>query len=1392
MFYLINSSLRAADELIIETYNNIGSNIGNISCKENLLSINDVMVNRLGDILSYTTGEKFVGSIVGNKLNLSSEDCSFKIDYSNINSNNPYNLLGLSQPIYPNLYYSNFIGNGNINNNTPIYQSDIFKLDVLKNSFDGTYQIHPPNYTIENLCIQIEDKLNLYTRLSWNVIYDNSTDTVSIHLNSSKYKFLFFWTNSKFMYNIAVSLGFPIDSQSDNFTSAITAPNKPKIDTLISSNDELFFNIQETQTFTTDMNYGISPGTLNSSSFINNLNNLLNTNTNLVWSVEISNINTNNIMLSADNNYYITIKLLSEGEYTFKLLLSDPLMSRIAMSMGANTTFTDTIFTNNFTFPYPINYNILYSQSDLFKFIVRKSNNNYSYKAYTIPLNKPVYNPVECITQIKNKLVTETGKQWTIQSNTGISINNNSYLKINIYDIDTSFRFFWGNTLTGNLSKSLGFSNVDMTNFSDSIISDNIINFNNNLNFNDRLYFETKSNVYYSLRDITIKTTENEFTLNGYLLTLPQKLLNITNNTYNIYLEPNSEKVYISVNNPDTTFKILFGQKSMINIAKMLGFDAVNSINYTNYIVGDARVDYNITLTSDDIFFMIEKNSNNDNGLLKTIPFYEQYFSVNNFISVLPNLLYESTKKNWTVSNVSNYLTIQVNSPNCSFKILWTEPTMHIVAEALGFDQIDQSNYLNSITGVNTINTNIKFNENNQFIFYFRDTTQTDSQPTPYYYNITLYNSTFEKFLNSFSDILYNLTGKLFRIIVNYLTGIISITVDSSNTSFKIPWNNPDMIQIAQMLGFNQVETSEYTTTTFGENAYNPSITLTNSNIFTINIITKSNINYDVVNKNNLLYIDPNFFYPGYFFNFIYNQIIQDLNYQFSITYDDNTQKITLSSNNRFVINFGNLTNLAEIMGFDFLISPSYELTFTSINKIDMTLSVLTDDILNLKFLKSFSSHEFNFFDFYGNYHKKLLETYLYKNTGLLWECTYDSITKKMSIYLYTNKYIFVTTDPRMKLINIIYGFDSNTLEPYNFTQVSNYQMSFSTIENNQLVYLPTSYDAFEENYTIIYSIQPTNNKIVSYPLPFEPIIYTPSTLKIYLQNILNTTIPGIGFTVTYDITTQKITISNTPSTNIKFRFLFGNTVFIHRLLGFNRSNISEFGNTITSEREINMSGQFGQIIINPNAIIKFNKLRLCNINLPIIENITDSNNVISIIEQNNSNETPYKIKIETGYYKDITDIATQLSNALNQNVLTGTYTVSVSTTTKKMTISVGGTGIAFKIQWNKNKVLSNMCGFNPIETPNFETTITSDFNMDIEYPKVIYLDLYGLKFESQIFNTNRNFLINLNSINTNNLFNVILNTPNNILNKLILTMYDENNHLVSPVSNWNATIEFY
>ena len=48
-------------------------------------------------------------------------------------------------------------------------------------------------------------------------------------------------------------------------------------------------------------------------------------------------------------------------------------------------------------------------------------------------------------------------------------------------------------------------------------------------------------------------------------------------------------------------------------------------------------------------------------------------------------------------------------------------------------------------------------------------------------------------------------------------------------------------------------------------------------------------------------------------------------------------------------------------------------------------------------------------------------------------------------------------------------------------------------------------------------------------------------------------------------------------------------------------------------------------------------------------------------------------------------------------------------------------------------------------------------------------------------------------STNYNTNFNdtPIVKAPNNSVNKLIFSLYDENNYLISPTKNWNATIEF-
>jgi hypothetical protein len=1261
--YLINSSLRTGENLLVETINTTISNTGNLSCDNTLLSDKNVMTHIFDNFLSNITGELFTTSLSSsNIMTINSQTCNFKLDISsNIDTFYPYNLLGFNSSALPNTFYNTITGLNNINLNTPIFQTNIFQLDVLKTSSDQTFQIYQPNFVIQNLCQLIQDQLIINTNLSWQVVYDSVSDRVKITLISTnnfslpvsgsltsiipEYKFKFIWNDSQ-MIHITNALGFT--EQSEFVTGNITAENPPLIDTILSYNDIIVLNIEKTD-----------------------------------------------------------------------------------------------------------------------------SSNIKSYQIYEIPLNLPIYNPKECIDQISKKLSDTTAKPWSISSNIGETINNNSYLQMNLYDTDTSFRMLWANVSTGNISKSMGFANIDTPNFENTIISGNIIDFNYNLNYTDQLNYEIKSNIYYKLDDFIIPTNSNERVLNEYIVSLSRELQNISGKKYSVYFQESTQKIYISVSDTNTTFKILFGHPSMTNIAQMLGFNPVNTPTYVNYLVSDYIVDYSIQLSIEDIFYMIQQSNNYDFSTFNTISINQSYFLSNTFINNLQDILTTKTNKSWSVSQTSNYLTIQVNSPNCAFQFLWGDASMKNVSTALGFDTINPTTFLTTTTSNNNINTLIQFNDNDQLVFKFRDTTQTYSIPKSYLYDVPNEFYSSQKFIKSLALILYNLTNKIFEVSYDTNTQKITIQIDSSNSYFKIQWQLPSMLQIGQMLGFNDTETSDYTTTTTGQNVANLSIELNDSSVFSISIVDKTNINYDSFINKYMLSIDPNFFYPDYFFQYMANLINKDLVYPLIFFYNSSTRKLTISSTNKFQIDFGNMTNLAKVLGFNFTVSPTYELSFTGVNQIDMTVRVLPTDLFRVHFLQSITKFQVNFYDFYAEYHSKLLENYLYLYTGLLWKSDYNSATKKISITLNTTKYKFILTDPKMNTIATIFGFSTTTLPPFEYTQTSDFSLSFSTYSGNTLVVLPEQYDP--NNAVVIYSFEPNYNIPKKYALYIEPIIYTPALLVSYLQTKLNTEIPGIGFIVNYDSITNKITISNS-SPNIKFRFLFGKSILLSKLMGFNNSDISIYENTITSEKEIIMSGQFGKIIINPNAIISFNKITLKNIQLPILENITDFNNTLTI-----ENTSIKNVKLVSGYY---TDITIPLQTALNTSGI-GNFTVSLLN--NKLTINCD---TPFKILWSKNTVLAVICGFNPTDMTNLITSVSSDFLIDLVYPKNIYLDLDGIKYQSNFFNNKHMFLINLNvNINLNDI--PTINAPNNSVNKLIFSLYDENNYLISPTKNWNATVEF-
>jgi hypothetical protein len=804
---------------------------------------------------------------------INSQTCYFKLDISsNINTYYPYNLLGFTSSTLPDTFYNTITGSNDINLNTPIFESNIFQLDILKTSSDETFQIYQPNFVIQNLCQLIQDKLIINTNLSWKVDYDNVSNRVTITLISTNnftfdigsspfslpvYAFRFIWTDSR-MVHIANALGFTEQSVFSN--NSIIAINPPLIDTIISNNDIIVLNTEKTNYSENTNIINFSPGTSNANQFINTLADQLSKETNMTVIVTINN---------NDNKMTITFVPKNINFYIIKILFSDQNMLNIANVMGFATTDIETIANLSISGIYPLDYSRILLPTDLFKIIINEiSFDTKSYQFYEIPLNLPIYNPTICIDQISTKLSDKTGKPWSISSNIGSTIDNNSYLKMNLYDADTSFRMLWGNINTGNISKSMGFSNVDTTDFVNTVISGNIIDFNYNLNYTDQLNYEIKSNVYYKLDDFIIPTSKDEQKLNEYILNLPRELQNKSGKQYSVYFQESTQKTYISVSDTNITFKILFGHPSMKNIAKMLGFNPINTPKYVNSMISDNIVDYTIKLNlEEDIFFIIQKSNNYDFSTLNTISFNQSYFSSNTFINNLQDILTTKTNKTWTVYQSSNYLTIQIHSPNCAFQFLWGDDSMKDVSTALGFDTVNPTTLLTTTTSTNNINTLIQFNSNDKFIFKFRDTTQTYSIPKSYLYNVpnNMYNS--QKFIKSLALVLYNLTNKIFEVIYDTNTQKITIQIDSSNSYFKIQWQLPSMSLIGQMMGFNNTETLDYTTRTTGQNLSKLYIQLNNSSAFSISIEEKTNINYDSSINKYMLNIDPNFFYPDYFFN---------------------------------------------------------------------------------------------------------------------------------------------------------------------------------------------------------------------------------------------------------------------------------------------------------------------------------------------------------------------------------------------------------------------------------------------------------------------------------------------------------------------------------------------
>ncbi len=1252
MYYIINSTLRTGEDLTIETRNDIKSNSGNISCQNSLYSQLNFMTEVLGDFLSNTTGETFNADVNNNKLTISSNTCLFQLTgNTDTETKQPYTMLGFNTATLPNAFYSNITAPNNINLNVPIFQSNVLKLDVLKYSFNESIPVYPINYEINNLCFGVQNELMLQTGLNWLVIYDENLKKITIQLTTPNYFFKFFWTTPE-MANLSQAMGFT--KEQTIFLTTLTADQSPNIIYAFNLNkDRILINIKQQQFQPIIKDIQFSPNTIYPNQFLLTIEQQLFESTGVVWKINFF----------AENILVFVIQQSEDIKYRASLLFGEASMSRIAESFGfalQNTNFLSAISGTS-----PINNTILYNPGDVFKLKFETIYSTTIYNLYQIPFGPPIYNPVIYLRNINNALNTLTNRPWTIQSNLGSNINNSSYLEFKLNDVDSQFRFLWGNVLSANIASSMGFANTDMLNFTNSTIAGNIIDFNYSINYPQLLNFEIKSNTYYIRTSYALPTLPTQYKLNQFVSSLSDKLKTATGQQYAVYLDEFTQITTIS-SSQNIYFKFLFGENNMKKIAQLLGFNAVNMDDYSNYITSPNPANGSITLDSTDVFQMIQKEANYDFSNSITISLNEQYFQTNTFISNLKQILDQSTPDfTWTVSiSSSNILTIAINNPSCAFKFLWGENNMNTIANLCGFNPINQSTFLRSISGINPINYSITMTPNNVLNFLFR-------KPLP-------------------------------------------------------------------------------------------------ENIFYDQLITPIQLNLFT------------FFPPTYFFNFMSSFINKYLSSTTSpnfpgplqFLYNSSTKKLTLSSSTLFKFGFAPDTNLSRIMGFNFIESPFFQTSITSSVPVDMTQTFLPSEIFIIKFLKSITPFSFNYFDFYAFYHKYLLEHYLINSTQLMWTCTYNPSTKKISVNLSSSSFRFITSDPGMQVFSTVYGFDTNNSQTFNKTQTGNNAMSFSTMNGFNLVYI----SVYPTGNVLKFSLEASYNSPIKYKLHIPPIIYVDAaTFGTYLQNVLNAQLPALAFVVSYNSVQNKYTISNTQSQSIKFRFLFGNSFFVSKLMGFNNSNMNEFINTITSEKAVNLSGQFGKIALNPNCIIRFDKINMIDIKLPELENITDFNNELKF-KINLDTET-YKCKIKNGHYNS-TNFAAALADALNSAMFVSSFTVVLSN--NKITINNASAG--FNILWQDNPVLASICGFNSINSSDFRQTFTSDFNIDLNYPKNVYLDVMGVRFNSSMISNNHMFLIGAkNSIEA----------PKNQLDRVGIVLYDENNFIVSPTTNWNATLEF-
>ncbi len=378
--------------------------------------------------------------------------------------------------------------------------------------------------------------------------------------------------------------------------------------------------------------------------------------------------------------------------------------------------------------------------------------------------------------------------------------------------------------------------------------------------------------------------------------------------------------------------------------------------------------------------------------------------------------------------------------------------------------------------------------------------------------------------------------------------------------------------------------------------------------------------------------------------------------------------------------------------------------------------------------------------------------------TGVIFKVSSQIIGNitKINIYNENNIFKILLGDPTSNVIVDYLGYDNNT--PNYFTKmtssIKNPNFTIALIDNNNTI-----------------NIQIIRDFI--YTLPVQ--IY--SSIE-QLMEVINTGMNSIISNQNYSYSISNNNIISFISPNNPILILYGNIEIYNlaKILGFFNTDTNDYSSTIIANIPYNLSYQLSNVSFDIGNTLTIKQIELKYISIDnIIYNINSRNNIFKfIIKNTNTNvETTYSIKIIEGIYTPV-DYVQKINMEFISNSLS--ITASFNNINQKISFTCSG---GFTIKYLDNYYTNKLLAFNTNTNRTFTTILTSDYMVNFEKNKIIFME-----FNKEV---SKSFFIEIEQVSK---LPIILNW-NTTISKLYISLKDEYGDPINIQRNWIAILHF-